>query len=119
MRITIDLDNKKDLNKCLKKILVVFRYNPIDEIYLSPSKRGYHIIIRNLKITWRQSWLLRYLFLDDRMRHHIDYKRNSLNQVTQVLWNLKGTKKARKIYDKKRKFNILPFITRSILKNDN
>lgn len=116
MRITIDLDHKRDLKKCINKILTVFKYNPIDEIYLSASKRGYHVIIRNLNITWRQSWLLRDLFLDDKTRVHIDHIRNSLNQVTQVLWSLKGTKKAKKVYDKKRKFNILPKYYRTILK---
>ena len=119
MRITIDLDNKKDLKKCVDKIITVFRYNPIDEIYLSASRKGYHIVIRRLGITWRQSWLLRDLFMDDKKRVHIDHIRDSLNQVTQVLWNLKGTKKAKKVYDKKRKFNILPKSYRLLLKNDN
>ena len=118
MRITIDLDNKKDLKKCINKIITVFRYNPIDEIYLSASKRGYHVIIRNLNITWRQSWILRDLYMDDKKRVHIDHIRESLHQVTQVLWTLKGTKRAKKVYDKKRKFNILPKVYRRLLRND-
>ncbi len=116
LRITIDLDNKKDLKKCVDKIITVFKYNPIDEIYLSASKKGYHIIIRGLKLTWRESWLLRDLFMDDKKRIHIDHIRNSLNQVTQVLWTLKGTKKAKKVYDKKRKFNILPIYYKRLFK---
>ncbi len=112
MRVTIDIDRKRDLRKSLKKIRTLLGKGYISYIYKSPSGRGYHIIISNLNITWDESWILRQVFCDDKKRIKIDFIRDQLRQVTQVLWDRKGNKKAKILYDRKRKINILPITYR-------
>lgn len=108
MRITIDLDHKKDLGRCVKRFREIFLFNPIDEIYLSASRKGYHIICHDLAIDFYMSWILRNMLLDDPKRVQIDLWRDEKGQVTQVLWNKKGKNRVKKVYDRIRKINKLP-----------
>lgn len=108
MRITIDLDKKSDLRKTLIKINSYFNKPMVDEIWLSSSKRGYHLIISHLNITFETSLFLRRIFNDDIKRIYIDTLRDKVGHATQVLFTSKGHKKSKLLYSKAKKINKLP-----------
>lgn len=109
MRLTIDIDNRKDLKKVVNRINTFFdNRKMIDEIWLSSSGRGYHIIIYGLKITFEQCLELRKFFGDDKLRVYIDSIRDKVGHATQVLFTTKENKKAMKLYDSSTNLNTLP-----------
>lgn len=109
MRLTIDIDNKKELVKIVKRINSFFDNRKlIDEIWLSSSGRGYHIIIYGLQITFEQCLELRSFFGDDKLRVYIDRIRDKVGHATQVLFTSKENKQAMKLYDSSTNLNALP-----------
>ena len=58
MRVTIDLDNPSQL-KLLKTALTMNYYIGIDEIRISSSGEGYHLIKRGLPISFKDSLRIR------------------------------------------------------------
>lgn len=108
MRITIDIDNKRELKKVILKINDFFNKKIIDEICQSSSKRGYHIIIYDLNITFDECMILRKIFGDDRRRLYIDSIRHRQGHATQVLFTSKSGKRIKKVFDRKRNINKLP-----------
>lgn len=95
MRLTIDLDDKTQFEKVKFKLLTLFGI--IHEIYLSPSKRGYHFIVYNLPTTFEENIILREICNDDKMRIYLD-RTLIKKKPSQVLWNEKGRKKAKLVY---------------------
>jgi hypothetical protein len=109
LRLTIDLDKRKSLRKILIKINSFFNAKIIDEIWVSASKRGYHLISYGIKADYDIMFLMRQIFGDDKWRIKIDMlKRKYTGNGLDVLWTQKGKKKAIKIYDKFNKINKLP-----------
>lgn len=103
MRITIDQDSRSLMSlawKMFKGIIGIwmvareFRLLP-DEIELSATKKGYHLIWYDLKISEKQMFLLRKFIGDDPNRLWLDMC--SPKRIKQVLFTSK-----RIIYYKKR-----------------
>lgn len=117
MRLTLDIDGLKrnQLLYSIIKINQLFYHGIIDEIYMSSSKKGYHIIIYGLKITFEDCINFRKMLGDDRRRIYIDKIRDRQGHSTQVLFDYKGRKKSKKLYDRKRNINILPVELRSLV----
>jgi hypothetical protein len=85
MRITVDLDNVTE-----KKVRQIFRrccklINKTPEIY--KTRKGYHLIVSGLPISFKQSLLLRRKLGDDFQRILFDIECNS--KPRQILWNEK------------------------------
>jgi len=112
-RLTIDLDKKSQLKKTLIKINDFFNKKAIDEIWVSASGRGYHLITYELDTAYDLLFMLRELFGDDKWRIKIDrYKRRYTKNGLDVLWTIKGSKKAKMIYNRFTGLNKLPLCYR-------
>jgi len=88
MRLTIDLDGWwfTDLQRIINNALTLGLPFP-NVIRRSPSKRGYHIIWRNLNISFEEAVALREILEDDPMRIKLDIERP--NKPKQVLFRKK------------------------------
>ena len=78
MRVTIDVDHQFNFLQIQKGIEMFGRF---PEIRKSPSGRGYHLIWRNLQISWEESMKYRRLLGDDPRRIMIDKVSRGATQV--------------------------------------
>jgi hypothetical protein len=84
IRVTCDIDNKSRLNLffiLLKGFLLTRKFPEIEK-----SSKGYHLIYRNLKISYKKHFLYRLFLGDDLNRIRLDL--NPL-RIGQVLFNEK------------------------------
>ena len=94
IRLTLDIDSAESRLWDLMNIQVKLRRIARVEYWISAHKRGIHIIAWLKPITVEE--LLRLFFGDDLKRIDLDKQRKKVGAVTDVLWNEKGRKKARK-----------------------
>lgn len=99
MRLTLDIDSKKELRECFRRIDECFSLDIIDEVWESSSKRGYHVVIYGLNFSFEEVTAWRYMLGDDRKRIYIDTIRQKRGHATQVLFTSKDGKRAKKVYD--------------------
>lgn len=86
MRITIDLDTHNNIIKNISKFIgYVLLYQYPNKT--RKTRKGFHLIYRNLNITENKMYLYRYLMLDDRNRIRLD--RCSNKRIKQVLFSNK------------------------------
>lgn len=92
LRITVDIDNKANLEYSLKQGYKLLKRRP-DVIRESPNKRGYHLIWYNVNCSEEEMFKFRKLIGDDPVRIKLD-KKVKLN-FKQVLF----TKKKKEVLD--------------------
>lgn len=103
VRVTVDCDDQTQGWKSYNKLIKHTGKKPI--VYLSPSGRGFHFIVRDLKISFEESLRLRELCGDDKNRIWID--KNTQHKPKQILWTKKEViengkkvmKKVKRIYN--------------------
>jgi len=88
MRVTVDLDTKDlyELQRAYWKLFLFTGREP--EVWKSPTGRGYHLIVRGLRISREQAYKLRELCGDDGIRIKFD-KESSIYKPKQILYKKK------------------------------
>jgi len=102
MRLTLDWDkiSKEEFKRRLKILKEFFPTNHI-QVFISPSGKGFHVIVYQASSSWEEIIKFREKFWDDKKRIGFDCFKKSLTPLapTQILFDKKGGF-SKKIYER-------------------
>jgi len=84
MRVTVDLDTlkRKRLGKVFRRLIKLT--GKVPEVRRSSGGKGYHLVVRGLKISYLESIWIRYRCGDDMRR--IMFDTEAVKKPKQILW---------------------------------
>jgi len=87
MRVTIDIDRKsrRRLRKVYRRLIKLTGKAP--KVYLSAFRKGYHLIVSDINISYKESLKMRLKCGDDVKRLYFDMEADG--KPRQILWSRK------------------------------